>query len=61
MADLIQRGFNLLEMPASTTLKAKVRKEMIPRDMKLAPNLTSLMLFFTLANASKKDLMSDST
>ena len=34
LADLIQRGFNLLEMPASTTLKAKVRKEMIPRDMR---------------------------
>ena len=32
--DMIQRGFNLLEMPASKTLKAKVRKEMIPRDMR---------------------------
>ena len=31
--DMIQRGFNLLDMPASTTLKAKVRKEMIPSDM----------------------------
>lgn len=31
---MIQRGFNLLDMTASTTLKAKVREEMIPSDMK---------------------------
>ena len=54
--DMSQRGFNLLDMPASTTLKAKVRKEMIPSDMKSSETVAEFDISVALIHTGQRFL-----
>ena len=54
--DIIKRGFDLATMPASSTLRAKVKKEMLPSDMQSSETGAEFDIYAALFHTGQRFL-----